>query len=148
MEFTYDYKTRGLTDALKRYYGLELNAGVVWNAIPFSFLIDYFIGIGDAINRMATDPNVLLSMSQYCESRLVRVKSGLLFNGSCDAKYRWVVIINGKPALDRDVICAYEGTLYERRVVPPRKGMALPRLKMPSVKQALNMVALARCFWG
>jgi hypothetical protein len=148
MEFTYDYQTRGLTDALKRYYGFELNAGVAWNAIPFTFLIDYFIGIGDAINRMTTDPNVLLSMSQYCESRQVTAKCGLLYNGSCDAKYRSVVIINGKPALDRQIITGYEGTLYERRVVPPRKGMALPRLKLPSVKQALNMVALARCFWG
>lgn len=148
MEFTYDYKLRGQFDALKRYYGGELNAAVVWNAIPFSFLLDYFIKVGDAIENMMTDPNVVLEMSQYCESRLISKKHGMMWNGSCGRKSSWCAIVNGAPPLDNQMLSGYEGTLYERRVVPPRKGMALPRLKLPSTKQALNIVALARCMWG
>lgn len=148
MEFTYDYKMRDKVDAMKRYYGGELTAGVVWNAIPFSFLIDYVCTIGDAIDNMTTDPNVVTTMSQYCESRCVTIKSGMMFNSACAQRYNWVTIINGKPAASDQIITGYEGSLYERRVVPPRKGMALPRIKLPSVKQALNIAALVRCFWG
>jgi hypothetical protein len=148
MEFTYDYKLRDNFSALERYYGLELNAEVVWNAIPFSFLVDYFCKIGDAIGNMTTDPNVMLEMSQYCESRLISKKHGMMWNGSVGRKSSWCAIVNGAPPVDNQVISGYAGTLYERRVVPPRKGMALPRLKLPSVKQALNIVALARCMWA
>lgn len=147
MEFSYDYKMRGTMDALKRYYGLELNAGVVWNGLPFSFLVDYFVKVGDAIEQMTVDPNVVLDFHQYCESRLVTVRSGMMFNGSVDTKYNWATIINGQIAHNQQMITGYEGTLYERRVVPPKKGMALPRIKLPSTKQALNIAALVRCMW-
>jgi hypothetical protein len=147
LEFKYGYKVRESMDALKRYYGLNFNAEVAWNAIPFSFLVDYFCKVGDAISNMTTDPNVVLDTHQYCESRLVTVKSGMMFNGSCATRYNWATIINGRPALNNQVVTGYEGTLYERRVVPPRKGVALPRLKLPSVKQATNIAALVRCMW-
>lgn len=146
MSFSYDYKMRDTVDALKRYYGMQLTAGVVWNALPFSFLVDYFCKIGDAIENMTVDPNVVLSFHQYCESRLITSTSGLTWGGSGTFPV-FACIINGEQARVDQPITAYTGSLYQRRVVPPSKGMALPRLKMPSVKQAVNIVALVRCMW-
>jgi hypothetical protein len=146
MGFSYDYKLRGTFDALKRYYGMQVTAGVVWNAIPFSFLVDYFCKVGDAIENMTVDPNVVLNLHQYCESRLITATSGLTWGGS-GTYPTFAVIINGEEGRVDQPITAYTGSLYERRVVPPSKGMALPRVKLPSVKQAVNIAALVRCMW-
>lgn len=146
MTFTYDYKLRDTFDALKRYYGLQLNAGVVWNAMPFTFLVDYFVKVGDAIENMSTDPNVVLHQHQYCESRLKTANSGIVWGGS-GTYPTFAVIINGREGRIWQPITAYTGSLYERRVVPPSKGMALPRVKLPSVKQAVNIACLVRCMW-
>lgn len=143
MSHSYTYKMRNHVDALKRYYGAELNAEVAWNAMPFTFLIDYFVKIGDAISAMRKDPNVMLTIHRYCESRLVTKRVG--FSMVADPKLS-ACIINCREGRHGQLFTGYEGTLYERRVVPPRKGVALPRVKLPSVKQAINIAALVRCF--
>jgi hypothetical protein len=144
MEYSFDYKMRDFMAAFRRMYGLDLSAGVAWNAIPFSFLADYFIKIGDAIENMSTDPNVLLKLHQYCESRLYDYKYGWTYTS--DDRTR-AFIINGRPAAEGQIIHGWNGSLYHRRVVPPRKGIALPKVQLPSVKQAVNIAALVRCMW-
>jgi hypothetical protein len=147
MEMHYDYKMRSTTEALKRYYGLEMNAGVAWEATPFSFLLDYFIQVGDAIKRMETDPNVLVKLGQYCESRLVEITSGYTCDDRDLGTRVHAMIVNGKEYRNGQLFSGYAGSLFQRRVCDPRKGLALPRVKLPSVKQAVNIAALVRCFW-
>jgi hypothetical protein len=144
MEFDYMYNVRDKMAAMRKYYGLDLNAGVVWEAVPFSFLLDYFIGIQDAIDAMSQDPNVQTNLHQYCESRLKTFRSGMSYveDGRTHA-----MIINGAPARPDQLIIGWEGSLYERRVCAPNKGLYLPRIKVPSVKQAQNIMALVRCLW-
>lgn len=42
-----EYYIRGLLDTI----GLQLDAYVVWNAIPYSFVLDWFFDIGDILKR-------------------------------------------------------------------------------------------------
>jgi len=35
--------------------GVSLNPAIVWNAIPFTFLVDYFVNIGKWLNRLRID---------------------------------------------------------------------------------------------
>jgi hypothetical protein len=144
MSFSYDYEMRDTMDAFSRLYGFGMNAGVVWNAIPFTFLVDYFVKVGDAIESMQQDPNVHLDLHQYCESRLVTISNGWTYvpDGRTHC-----FIINGAEARKDQLICGYEGSYFERRVVSPSKGIVLPRVKLPSVKQAVNIAALVRCMW-
>lgn len=151
MEYRYDYLLRPWFEALKRYYGLNVNASVVWNALPFSFVLDYFYKVGQAIDFMNTDPNVELRLNQYCESILTEANSGLCYV----TDPRAAVLINGGVRLSEpddpprfgEIISGYSGTWYSRRVATPNKGTATPRLSLPSAKQQRNLVALVRAMW-
>jgi hypothetical protein len=143
MEYRYGYKMRKELAALKRYYGLNLNAEVIWNALPFSFVIDYFYKVAQALHTMQTDPNVELRLLQYCESVLKRKTAGVHFNGASGSSLYYNRHENSKPTL----LTGYQGSWYLRRVTTPNKGAALPRLTLPSSKQAVNLVALVRALW-
>lgn len=152
MQYRYEYQYRKWFEALKRMYGLNVNASVVWNALPFSFVVDYFLKVGQAIDSMQTDPNVELRLMQYCESLLSKTTSGTHYSPWQKAH----VLINGGVGGNPDkdylpysgqLIGGYKGSWYERRVKTPNKGSALPRLTLPSAKQATNLVALLRAVW-
>jgi hypothetical protein len=142
LEYSYDYKLRSDSDAFAKYWGLKLTPEVIWNAIPFSFLIDYFIKVGNAFHSMGLDPNVKVLKHQYCESILQKGLKGCMYMGGPNRNF----CIDGKLASDGDLIGGREYTSYCRRVTEPNKGLATPRFSLPSGKQGLNMAALARCF--
>jgi hypothetical protein len=143
MQYRYEYQMRTWFDALKRYYGLNFNASVAWNALPFTFVVDYFLKVGQAIEYMTLDPNVELRLAQYCESVLSTQSAGMHFNGDGRAD----LLINGVSAWNGQLISGFRGTWYQRRVTHPNKGLALPRIALPSGKQAGNLAALFRCMW-
>lgn len=144
LEYRYDYQMRSYNEALKRYYGLNVNAEVVWNALPFSFVLDYVLKVSQAIANMSTDPNVSVIQNQYCESLISERTYGDHYNA--DGRVRHCTI-NGGAAYRNTLISGYRGALYLRRVCSPNKGSALPRLTLPSSKQRTNLTALLRCLW-
>lgn len=58
MEFTYACKTLGdmdpLVAALYTKLGIKPDASIIWNAIPFSFVIDWFVDIGAFLDKYAS----------------------------------------------------------------------------------------------
>jgi hypothetical protein len=44
-------KLKGILDLL----GLKVNASVIWEAIPFSFVVDWFVGVDDFLSQFDTD---------------------------------------------------------------------------------------------
>lgn len=145
LQYTYQYAMRGTWDALRRYYGLDMNASVAWNAMPWSFVIDYFLKVSQAMDFMRTDPNVVTEVAQYCESRNVAHEAGIFYEVGDKSRY---FFLNGVPrSTGRYLVTGYSGTLYQRRVGSPNKGAALPRLTLPSTKQSWNLLALTRAMW-
>lgn len=149
MEYSYRYNMRGPLQAFMRYWGLVPNAEAVWELIPFSFLLDYFIKIGDSIRTASRDGHVDLNLSQYCESITSYSTNGIHYK----SEHLYAPLITGEGlgnlAYDRSpngLVSGYVSSLYTRRVTTPNRGLALPRLAVPSGKQGLNMLALARCF--
>lgn len=148
MQYRYRYRMRNTLAAFAKYWGLTGSAETLWNALPFSFVADYFATIGKSIHAMTTDPNVDLLLLQYCESTLTKESWGIFAEGGLNGVSRFyvngsILVINGTP---RVLIAGYESTMYVRRLCSPYKGPALPKLKLPSSTQALNLLALARCF--
>jgi len=142
MKYTYSYQVRTFLDALRSYWGLKFTAEVIWNSLPFSFLLDYIYTVGRSIARMEHDPNVALNVADYWESLLTLRQSGRYIKTSdmhsplmIDFSFR-----EGTP-----LVAGTESSFYSREVRLPNKGASLPRLKMPSSRQALNVVALLRC---
>lgn len=149
MSYNYNYSMRTEWDAIKRMYGLDLNARVVWNALPFSFVLDYFLKVDQAIGFMQKDPNVELRMLQYCESLLTEASLGVHYKPIGGS----LAIIGGSQPFEFDVsqttqvVTGVYGSHYVRRLTSPNRGVALPRLTVPTSKQALNLSALVRALW-
>lgn len=149
MEYDYQYSMRDSISAFTKYWGLATNAEVIWNAIPGSFLIDYVLKVGDALAINSRDKNVLLNVSQYCESFLSERSSGKHFR----APYMYSPLIGcgRKPKYPAPagnyLITGDMSSLYTRNVTSPNTGPVMPRLAVPSTKQGWNVLALARCFF-
>lgn len=146
IEYQYDYKMRAYVDALKRYYGLNVNAEVIWNTLPFSFVCDYVYKVANALRNMRTDPNVDMRTLQYSESLMETSSSGVHNNGDSRLLV-WHSPSQKSVYGNVSLISGYEATHYLRRVTHPNKGVALPRVSLPSNRQIKNLVALARVLW-
>jgi hypothetical protein len=146
LEYLYDYKNRKPMEAFRRFWGLDLNALVVWNSLPFTWVCDFVFTIADSIASMSTDPNVVLLAQQYCESILQKLNAD--FRTSGDSRTFWLCI-DGQmvPGSQADIpICGYERTHYKRRVVEPNRGSATPKFRWPTAGQTNILAALMRCY--
>jgi hypothetical protein len=147
MEYQYNYKLRSSLAAFTQYWGLLNSPTAMWELMPFSFVVDYFLNIGDSIKAAQRDKNVHLNWSQYCES-LLTIKSQGYHN---DAAYLYGPMIVGDcvgslepQESQHNLYSGSKSSLYTRRVRTPFKGMVVPKLRKPSSKQKLNLLALAR----
>ena len=141
LRYNYDYKLRSDFDAFMKYWGLTGSAEAVWEAIPFSFLVDYFIKIGKAIHAMEVDPNVKLFDIKYCESLKTTKTNGthLRPDSRVIAYY-----IDGKKS-SGGLVAGYCGTTYYRYPTVPNKGLYVPKLSSSVTnKQATNLAAVLR----
>jgi hypothetical protein len=148
MQYSYRYKLRKGWDLMKAALGLEFTAEVLWNMIPFSFLVDYVYKIGDALHRMRLDPNVDMRLLQYCESILHTTKAGYLIDRAHPTlKAFYSPYEESEEDTTPILVSGYERKAYRRRVVSPNVGTATPLAKMPSSGQLWNFAALVRCFF-
>lgn len=145
MQYTYKYVDRSTLDAFAHYWGLTGTIEAFWNMIPFSFIADYFAKIGKALHMMTVDKNVDLKLAQYTESTLIKHTYG---NHTSANTSRLALVLDGEYSCGpNQLISGNIGSRYERKICEPYKGPALPKLKLPSSTQGLNMLALARCFF-
>lgn len=146
MMYLYSYRKLPSTAAMRKYWGLDFNAEVVWNMLPLSFVLDYIVGIADSLHAMNKDPNVDLQLMQYCESILYEREAGWFTRKdqrTCWLGVNGVFTHHGAMGVP---MTGYRYSFYERRVVAPDRGPALPKVSLPSTAQARNLLALARCW--
>jgi len=146
MEYFYEYQKRPALRAMRKFWGMDLTAEVIWNYIPFTWVVDYFVAVGDSIHNMSLDPNVTLLLKQYCESLEYKAQSGYV--AVRDPRSYWLCI-NGQMtaggSANRIPLSGYDYTHYERRLAEPHRGVATPKLSWPSLGQAQTLAALLRC---
>jgi hypothetical protein len=147
MQYKYAYTMRTTMDAFIHYWGLTLTAEAFWNAIPFSWVADYVIRIGDSLHAMNTDPHTDLCLCEYCESVLDMHTQG--YHITPTTPYNKYLIIDGSlwAAKDTRLLSGLERTRYVREVRPPNYGPALPKLHFPTKVNALTFAALVRCLF-
>jgi len=92
--------------------GVRPNAAIVWNAIPFSFLVDWIVGVGDWLESLSTDNlEIPVTIEDFCHS----------------VKYSTrVEIVAHEYNCIHEVVCSEVKTYYKRvRTVP---YLSLPAL--------------------
>jgi hypothetical protein len=73
LNMEYVTKTRAILDTL----GVRLDPSILWNAIPFSFMVDWFVDIQGLLSRFSTDNlGIDVSIEDFCSS----VKSVVRFD--------------------------------------------------------------------
>lgn len=138
-----------LEDAYPHWWGLEMGFDEIWNMLPLSFVLDYVLTVGKSLEIMDRDDRVKVHVMEYCESIKIEASMGsyvirdayipaLMVDGD-ELPYTE----SGRPLL----VTGTAGTVYQRTVKEPYRGPALPRLKLPSFNQGLNLAALAHCFF-
>jgi hypothetical protein len=138
LEYRYNYRLRSKWQAIKRYWGLGATPEVIWNGIPFTFLLDYILSIGKAIHMASHDPNVALMPMQYCESLSLTESIGKHLDSSS------IELLFAPCMGNTHLATGWEQTDYRRRTRSPNKGLALPLWKVPREGQKRNMFALAK----
>lgn len=152
LEYTYQYAMRGFAEMHAKYLGMNITPEVIWNALPLSFLLDYFYKVGKALHWASLDPNVKLNVLQYSESILEYA-----FYGRAADTENQVVQLFYAPAVtpsfyfgsvhDRIVpLVGFMSQIYERKIGAPNRGAALPQFSMPGKTQKWNIAALIRSF--
>jgi len=132
----WDETLRALIDML----GVELNPRILWDKIPFSFVVDWFVNVGQWLESFKTDAlelpiQILQVFLQYKER--VHVESGLVWND--DANYTF------RPVITPATTSTHE--LFHRVVgMPDLATFALLKTKWPSTSQAINLIALGTLF--
>lgn len=70
---TFERSLKAILDSL----GFELNPGIVWEAIPFSFVVDWFFDVGGFLNRYKFDT---LELPIFMVDSYVQYKASLNVN--------------------------------------------------------------------
>lgn len=126
------------------YIGLYPDLSTLWNALPFSFLIDYLAPVGQAL-----EPGPWMrpsySVTDGCYSIKVDFNWSISISQDCWAN--WYPHFRKEPwgpPLDQHVITQGTATVYMREPVPAvLDGIDLPNLFAPRLGQQARAAALA-----
>jgi hypothetical protein len=126
-----DMVLRGLLDSL----GFELNPRIIWDAIPFSFVIDWFFGVGSWLQRFRVDA---------LELPITLVDAFLQYKETVNIE--WVTLSDhlvGYVPSPQSAGATFNGDFFHRMpIFPDYATLSGLGWKMPSLNQAALLVSL------
>lgn len=103
--------TMGQIKAALDILGVSPNPGIIWNAIPFTFVIDYFVNVGRFLNSMRVDNlDFKTEISDFCHSVKYERSIEMEMGGNT---YNWQT---GYKLLGMSTVDYCTKSVYERRV--------------------------------
>lgn len=123
--------------------GVDQPIAAAWESIPFTWLVDYFVGIGDFLDqfdgRLVAVPYTIIK-DGYSVKTEKRAKTDLFVdNGSQNALWKNFKGTTVSGTLDDLSYTRTKGPLNY-------SGIAVPQLRMPSFKQAGNIASVIALF--
>lgn len=149
LKCSYDYKKPPHWESFRRVMGLNITPEVIWNAIPFSFLIDWVVKINDFLHQFDEDPNLVVHVKDYCDT-VKNTKSEFTIPRNTHQEG----FANGNQLMDASeygrVRSEYgyllKSTIYQRIPGIPDTGYAFPVLDKLSNRELVLGGALLRTF--
>jgi hypothetical protein len=108
--------------------GLLNPAVVLWELVPYSFVLDWFVNVGDTLSSFTDFAGLTLSYSS--STRLIRCKENKFYN------YPWVPYPRG----------TVDHVSLVRSLGIPKPQLAFKEVKLPSVTRGLTAVSLLTQF--
>lgn len=127
----YDTLFRGILDSL----GVELNPRIIWDAIPFSFVVDNFATVGKWLDTFRTDA---LELPVYFNDSYLQLKETFeLSDETYNDDPNHTAVVKSPPWVTRE-------TYFHRLPLRPDYAtFASLNWKGPSVDKVINLVSLA-----
>lgn len=133
----YSYKVPGALDHSQRIrgyldaFGVRLDPSIIWNAIPFSFLLDWVVNVGGFLRRLSVD-NLKLEtvIEDFCSSW----KSEIAVDYALQHRHSTNEALWGRHSMIGNV----KRKIYERRTVIPNLFAALSTSSLTSKEMTLG----------
>lgn len=157
IKLSYEYEVPPNWEVLLRIGGLRVTPSTVWNAIPWTFVVDWLISITDFLEQFDRDPHVVVKVHDYCDTikcvsesshhRKVDVPAGIglqyifppwIPDGTDPTFYN---IFNGA-SKNADPLWTWKRVYYKRVPGLPNSGYAFPVLDSLSNRQLVLAGAL------
>jgi hypothetical protein len=126
-----DLVLRALLDSM----GFELNPRIIWDAIPFSFVVDWFFNVGGFLARYKVDA---------LELPIVLVDAYVSYKEITNIQWRWIRANDGtyttRPTSSG--ACNVKNTFHRMPIYPDFASLQGLGWKMPSLNQAALGVSL------
>jgi len=113
VDYAYDLRgisrERALVDGMLDYLGVNLNPAIIWNAIPWSFVIDWMLGISQWLNQMKIrniEPYTVIYRSMYSIKVIRQINT-------------YVRIHQNGPEVTTVPVCTLDETAYCRSFFDP-----------------------------
>lgn len=132
-----DLTCRALLDSM----GFELNPRIIWDAIPFSFVVDWFFGVGSFLDRFRVDT---------LELPIVLVDSYVSYKENLNIEWSWLRANDGQyTSRPKSAGARYSRKFFHRMpTYPDFASLAGLGWKMPTLNQAALGVSLAAVLGG
>jgi hypothetical protein len=125
---------RGLLDSL----GFELNPRIIWDALPFTFVIDWFFGVGSWLDRYRIDA---LELPITLVDSFLQYKEDVKIEWSTKATHLPLGSWSSQPVSGGAI---YTSSFFERMpIYPDYATFTGLGWKLPTPNQALLLVSLA-----
>jgi hypothetical protein len=113
-------KAKGFLDSI----GVQLDAVTIWNAIPYSFVIDWFFDVGEWIHSLRIDNlKIPATVTGFCHS----------LKWEYSLRYCFTASQSFDPTMGpKTCVCERSRLRYERRVEPPSTGLLSTTVKAPN----------------
>lgn len=131
----FDRTLRGLLDTL----GFQLNPRIIWDALPFTFVIDWFFGVGNWLEGFSFD--ALELPIQYVDS-YVQYKQELKIESNVVC-YKSDLGSSFHPTIQSPGMVTTENFFHRMPIFPDYATLAGLGWKFPTPKQTLLLVALS-----
>jgi len=143
----YTYNLPNIWQAYKRALGYQPTAERIWNAIPWSFTLDWAIKIADFLKQFDKDPAMRFTIKDYCDTIKVTRTRRLQVTKDYQPTYNGGEFLYYVPGYDYQFthpIWETGRSIYYRQPDSPNTGYALPVLDTLSNRELVLGGALLR----
>jgi hypothetical protein len=71
ISLSYEYKRPPMFEGLLRVWGLRPTVEHIWNAIPYTFIIDWIFKVNNFLRQLDKDPGLSIAIHDYCDTTKV-----------------------------------------------------------------------------
>lgn len=147
-------------DQFLQHYGLQLTPKNIWDAIPFSFVVDWFYSVGKSLESVSRNTVTSRNIHSYAESYKYESVIQTVFRPSYQDYSRGkCIVINFSGGVGSGLAGTDDGfpvgfcknTSYIRTIwdgPPLLVGPVLPTWRGPTLHNAVDALAMVRTAWG